>query len=396
MQYKTHEYMQHISLFSGIGGFDLASEWMGWENVASCEINPFGRKVLDYYWPNAYHHDDIHTLTKELLIEKSNWNEQEPTILTGGFPCQPYSAAGKRLGKEDERHLWPEMLRVIRSVRPRWVVGENVRGIISWSEGLVFEEVQADLESEGYEVWAFLLPACGVNAPHRRDRVWFVAYNASTGLERSTRQGVQRRGDGFANSWNERPTPNPQHYGHLAAERGRSDGEDSTGSEEGQDCTEQFEGVCESEKLGGLRDAFNPDNQGRSGGFGQIQEADGEIPKWNDNAESCYTGRTDAADTRYKRLQRSKANGSAKGSRQKRNEQLAGHIPSNWQNFPTQPPICSRNDGIPTELDGITFPKWRNESIKSAGNAIVPQVVLQIFKTIEQFESVYLNTNSNE
>jgi len=390
--------MQHISLFSGIGGFDLASEWMGWTNVASCEINPFCRKVLHYYWPSVYHHDDIHTLTKELLIEKSNWNEQEPTILTGGFPCQPYSTAGKRLGKEDERHLWPEMLRVIRFVRPRWVVGENVHGIISWNEGMVFNEVQADLEAEGYEVWPYVLPACGVNAPHRRDRVWFIAYskgnswpNANRYVQQPNSQQVQER------RFNEfRPTPNPQHHGHLTTERGRSDGAYSPGSEEGQDCTEQFEGVCESEKLGGLRDAFNPDNQGRSGGFGQIQEADGEIPKWNDNAESCYTGRTDAADTRYKRLQRSKANGSAKGSRQKRNEQLAGHIPSNWQNFPTQPPICSRNDGIPTELDGITFPKWRNESIKSAGNAIVPQVVLQIFKTIEQFESVYLNTNSNE
>ena len=308
--------MQHISLFSGIGGFDLASEWMGWTNVASCEINPFGRKVLDYYWPDAYHHDDIHTLTKELLIEKSNWNEQESTILTGGFPCQPYSTAGKRLGKEDERHLWPEMLRVIRFVRPRWIVGENVHGIISWNEGMVFDEVQADLEKEGYEVWPYVLPACGVNAPHRRDRVWFVAYS---------------------------------------------------------------------------------DHKGRSCEFGQFQEPDGEIPERNDNAKLGYTGGTDAANACDKRLQRSKVNGITEGIGQKRNQQFARCIPPSWQNFPTQPPIRSRNDGFSTELDSITFPKWRNESIKAAGNAIVPQVVLRIFKTIEQFEFVYLNpTNSNE
>ena len=388
--------MQHISLFSGIGGFDLASEWMGWTNVASCEINPFGRKVLDYYWPNAYHHDDIHTLTKELLIEKSNWNEQEPTILTGGFPCQPYSTAGKRLGKEDERHLWPEMLRVIRFVRPRWVVGENVHGIISWNEGMVFDELQADLEAEGYEVWPYVLPACGVNAPHRRDRVWFVAYNNNrdrqkVGFQTRREKHVDRlKGAGF--------TPNPQHDGHPTTEGGRSDGADSPGREEGQNSTKQFEGVCESGELGGLWDAFNPDDQGTSGGFGQIQEADGEIPERNNDAKFGYTGGTDAPNTERNGLEHSEKPRELRQSQGETRGSSARHFKAeSWARFPTQPPIRSRNDGISTELDGITFPKWRNESIKAAGNAIVPQVVLQIFKTIEQFESVYLNpTNANE
>ena len=138
--------MKLISLFSGIGGFELAAEWAGWQNVVSCEINPFGRQVLKHYWPNAYHHDDIKTLTFEKIDYElkqrfgENWNADD-IVLTGGFPCQPYSAAGKRLGKEDERHLWPEMLRVIREVQPKWVVGENVLGLVNWSEGLVFEEV---------------------------------------------------------------------------------------------------------------------------------------------------------------------------------------------------------------------------------------------------------------
>lgn len=172
--------MLHISLFSGIGGFDLAAEWAGWTNIVSCEINPFGNKVLNHYWPNAYHHTDIHTLTIEKINEEltkrhgADWRTND-IVLTGGFPCQPYSLAGKRLGKEDERHLWPEMLRVIQEVKPTWIVGENVLGLVNWSDGLVFNEVQTDLETAGYEVQAFVLPACAAGAPHRRDRIWIVA-----------------------------------------------------------------------------------------------------------------------------------------------------------------------------------------------------------------------------
>ena len=169
--------VKHGSLFSGIGGFDAAAEWMGWENVFHCEWNEFGRKVLKYYWPDAISYGDI-TKT-DFTIHRGGID-----ILTGGFPCQPYSTAGKRLGKEDERHLWPSMLRAIREIQPRYVVGENVSGLISWNGGMVFDEVQADLEVAGYEVIPFVLPAAGVNAPHRRDRVWFIArrVNTDTGL----------------------------------------------------------------------------------------------------------------------------------------------------------------------------------------------------------------------
>jgi DNA (cytosine-5)-methyltransferase 1 len=166
--------MTHGSLFSGIGGFDLAAEWMGWENIFHCEWNPFGQKVLKYHFPNAISYEDI-TKT-DFTIHRGRID-----ILTGGFPCQPYSMAGKRLGKEDERHLWPEMLRAIREIQPRWVVGENVFGLVNWSGGMVFHEVQADLEAEGYEVQPYVLPAVSVNAPHRRDRVWFVAYSNGNG-----------------------------------------------------------------------------------------------------------------------------------------------------------------------------------------------------------------------
>lgn len=123
--------IKHGSLFSGIGGFDLAAEWMGWENIFHCEWNEFGQKVLKHYWPNAESFTDI---TKTDFTKYAN----KIDILTGGFPCQPYSTAGKRLGKADERHLWPQMLRAIREVQPHWVVGENVSGIVSWNNGMVF------------------------------------------------------------------------------------------------------------------------------------------------------------------------------------------------------------------------------------------------------------------
>jgi len=162
--------MRHGSLFSGIGGFDLAAEWMGWTNVFNCELDPFPRKVLKYHFPNAIQYEDI---TKTDFTSHAT----DIDILSGGFPCQPYSAAGKRLGTEDERHLWPHMLRAIRQIRPTWVVGENVRGFVSWNNGLVFDEVHTELESEGYEVQSFVLPAAGINAPHKRERVWIVAYS---------------------------------------------------------------------------------------------------------------------------------------------------------------------------------------------------------------------------
>lgn len=167
--------LTHASLFSGIGGFDLAAEWAGWENLFNCEIEPFCQIVLKYHFSNAEQYTDIRA------TDFTVWRGRVD-VLTGGFPCQPFSLAGKRKGAEDERHLWPEMLRAIHEIRPRWVVGENVFGIINWSGGLVFEQVCADLEAEGYEVQAYILPAAGVRAHHKRDRVWFVAHSGRIGF----------------------------------------------------------------------------------------------------------------------------------------------------------------------------------------------------------------------
>jgi len=246
--------LRHGSLFSGIGGFDLAAELAGYENVFHCEWNPFAQRVLQHYWPNAESFYDI---------TKSDFSKYEYSIdiISGGFPCQPFSSAGQRRGTEDSRHLWPAMLDVIRSIKPRYVVGENVYGLLNWNDGMVFNEVCADLEAEGYEVQSFLLPAAAVNAIHRRYRVWIVAH----------RHGATR-----------------------------------------QDKFYDQRTVCQQ--------------------FSQM-----------DKCEPINTERFESA-------------------------------------------LCGENDGLPRELDGITFHKWREESIKGYGNAIVPQVALQIFKAINQYE----------
>ena len=166
--------LTHLSLFSGIGGLDLAAEMAGFQTVGQCEWADYPRKVLEKHWPGLPRWRDIRTLTKESFYETTGL--ESVTVLSGGFPCQPFSTAGKRRGKEDDRYLWPEMLRVIQEIRPRWVVGENVAGIVS----LALDTVLSDLESIGYACQAVIIPACAVDAPHRRDRCAILAYSNNT------------------------------------------------------------------------------------------------------------------------------------------------------------------------------------------------------------------------
>jgi DNA (cytosine-5)-methyltransferase 1 len=327
--------MTHGSLFSGIGGFDLAAEWMGWKNKFHCEWNTFGQKVLHYYWPKAELFTDI---TKSNFTKYAN----QIDILTGGFPCQPYSSAGKRLGKDDSRHLWPEMLRAIREIRPRWIVGENVRGLTNWNGGVVFDEVQSDLEAEGYEVLPFLLPACAVNAPHRRDRIWFIAHTISTSERANEFRGVRPK-DG-------------------KIERKR---------------TQTIYDAVRSNGIEGI--TTDP----KSNGFNECDSEHEINTSERREYAQCDIEQNDIEHTSNIRSKNALENRELEGGRfrelNKRNM---------WDSFPSVSPICDGDDGLSDRLDGITFPKWRNESIKAGGNAIVPQVVYQIFKAIEEYEGI--------
>ena len=166
--------LTHLSLFSGIGGLELAAEMAGFRTVGQCEWADYPTKVLEKHWPDVPRWRDIRTLTGESFYEKTGLRTID--VISGGFPCQPFSVAGKRRGKEDDRYLWPEMLRVISELRPAWVVGENVAGIVN----MALDQVCADLENEGYAVQAFIIPACAVDAPHRRDRCAIVAWNSNS------------------------------------------------------------------------------------------------------------------------------------------------------------------------------------------------------------------------
>jgi len=285
------------------------------------------------------------------------------------------------------------MLRAIREIQPRYVVGENVAGLISWSGGLVFDEVQTDLENEGYEVWPFILPAAGVNAPHRRDRVWFIAHSngakqgndirantatagdirrenesdvlgefCRTGITpdaNNTRSRIELRANGIWQEKNKgREELSQSEFGANCWDVTNTERSSSEGQHEQRQEQREF-GRCNCKN-----DATNP------GLLGQAK-----CEKQTARVEQCCKNVTTNTNSRR---QPSEEHGETKSGWATKKS-----VPGNWQNFPTQPPICSGNDGISERLDGITFPKWRNESIKAYGNAIVPQVALQIFKAIQ-------------
>lgn len=313
--------MTHASLFSGIGGFDLAAEWAGWTNSFNCEIDPFCRRILKYHFPNAEQYADIRT------TDFTIWRGRID-VLTGGFPCQPFSLAGKRKGTEDERYLWPEMLRVIRTVRPRWVVGENVFGIVNWSEGMVFDEVCSDLEAAGYAVQPYIIPACGVGAPHRRDRCWFIAHRADAGIETMR---------------------------------------------EGQDGIHAAETVTDADRNRCRIGSNQPKHV--AGSCGSTYDCNGGA---DGNVADAYGKR------RNEQLAAGVASETEKRACQRDRKTFAR---TTFESFPSQSPLCCRDDVFPDGLDGITFPRWVRESIKAYGNAIVPQVALQVFETINEYEN---------
>lgn len=429
--------MNHASLFSGIGGAEVAASMMGWQNLFHCEIQEFPRKVLDYWFPNSESYEDI---TK---TDFTKWHGKVD-VLTGGFPCQPFSLAGRRKGADDNRYLWPQMLRAIRQIHPTWVVGENVAGIKTMVESCqvtqmgrtdyLFEEnhlyreesrftldkICADLEAEGYSVQPIVIPACAIGAPHRRDRVWIIAHRSDPRAETVQQEGK----DGICSA---RPSTHtqcdghsPQGHGNQRARakkskkrknrpqsRSRRHGSGKTSTytlqhrrhEVHQDHQSQFPDGARSNSLGGQwSSSYSYGNGGktlqpsegteRTGCKRDVQPKERSTsPEWTDRLSRLQRHDAHAISERLEGMYQSWGEESERKCVWR---DFARHCEEgHWKHFPTQSPVCRGNDGIPFDVDSLTisFPKWRQESIKAYGNAWVPQVAYEIFRAIEAEEN---------
>jgi DNA (cytosine-5)-methyltransferase 1 len=310
-------WLTHFSLFSGIGGIDLAAEWAGFQTVGQCELDDYCVKVLEKHWPAVPRWRDIRDVTADSVRDRGI---DTVTVVSGGFPCQPFSVAGKRRGKEDDRFLWSEMLRVVSELRPAWVLGENVAGIVS----LALNEVLSDLEGEGYEVQPFIIPACGVNAPHRRDRVFIVAWSSNRGHWNCGEISQMAQGQ------DTKPTRVREDVADTRSQR-RQQKPRGTYGDEGED-------------------------EGRSSLYHYQSPGYGE-----------GSGTGDVSDTECNRLEEPRFCGIPKGA--------AGTITDgSW--WATEPDVGRVVNGLPHRVDRL----------RCLGNAVVPQQVYPILKAIAEIE----------
>ena len=348
--------LKHIDLFSGIGGFSLAFDsTQKIETVAFCEIEEYPQRVLKKNFPGVPIYNDITELVKNESTRpiwgQGKWQDLECDILTGGYPCQPFSQAGKRKGEEDDRHLWPFMLEIIKQKRPKFIVAENVAGHIT----LGLDNVLFDLESEGYSARAVVLPASSVNAHHRRDRVWIIAQDtqedSNSNSERLHRKGVNEQGDNESNDGQERESGSVREV--LA-----NGGDTEVRETEYVEYTDSLR--CEQ------HNEAEKETQGRG------------------TETSIESGSTDVADS---------DSSQRKGEQQSigvQKEYTDSGITS-WGEFESY--LGGRSDGVSAWVDGswergidrvTTNPKNRANRLKALGNAIVPQVAYWIALTLIQ------------
>ena len=335
--------LTHLSLFTGVGGIDLAAEWAGFETVGQCEFADYPTKVLEKHWPDVPRWRDIRTLTKESFYERTGRTTVD--LISGGFPCQPFSVAGKQRGHEDDRYLWPEMLRVIDEIRPTWVLGENVAGIIN----MALDQVLSDLESKGYETQSFVIPACAVDAPHRRSRVFIVGYAKHNGqfteqkLRSNEATSNERRAEKPTKTWKLKGTNRPINVSGI------------------QGCTVRSEqtSILANSGLCGCKRKGNASEQQRG-------------------TNTIGTSK-DVADTDSEGLQ------GLRGKQQFVSDGTAGHSVGSGckthehkKHWLPEPSVGRVANGVPSRVDRL----------KCLGNAVVPQQVYPILKTIAEIEVI--------
>jgi len=378
--------MTHGSIFTGLGGFDLAAAWLGWENIFQCEINPFCQTILKYHFPKTILYDDI---------KKTDFTKHAGTVdvLSGGFPCQPFSVAGKRKGTADDRFLWAEMLRVIREIQPSWVVAENVYGLVSQERGVVFEMVQADMEAAGYEAQPFVIPACAIGAPHRRDRVWIIA-NAE-GVRQKRRKpskntgngkgkfGRFNRGFGFPD-WRNFPTQPPV--------RGKYDGIPkimvrNIKSEVYGTISKNYR----NEDLFEVRKAFSEEKVWEQiRGLFKIHEKEilfkaMQLFETADVAQGEFSSFGEKASEKLLRKLRKYGEFACTPQGRQYKKQFDRKFANTLPSLSFEVALAARE----LQEACASFSQWhRRKSIEAYGNAIVPQVAYEIFKNIEKVENL--------
>lgn len=373
--------MTHLSLFSGIGGLDLAAEWAGIKTVGQCEWAEYPTQVLERHWPDVPRWKDIRKLTGESFYERTG--RRTVDIISGGFPCQPFSVAGKQRGKEDDRYLWPEMVRVIKELRPTWIVGENVAGIIR----MALPDILSELEICGYRTRAFLVPACAVGARHRRYRVAIVAHAESKsesglpGGKKTEESGLVGGGQDVAdtNSPGLQTQRSQQQTARIARKSEILQYTNGSGREE--QCTSR---ESDQQRFSGRRcdegDGCNvPDPDNRSGNVRRHR-------KFSTTQETGRTGRDFRAGAKEhesgkRRPSESLLGGMADGlSAGMDRDFLIDHY---WDIEPDIPRIAS-------------VVEHRADRLKCLGNAVVPQQFYPIFKAIAISEAEQEGVTSYE
>ena len=399
--------LRHVDLCSGIGGFSLGFEWAELSTpILFCDTEEWCRKILAKNFPNV----PIATDVKELAHDPERL-VPDCDILTAGYPCQPFSVAGLQKGTKDDRHIWPYILKIVAHKRPTWCVFENVHGHIA----LGLDQVLADLEAEGYSTRTFVVPACGVNAPHRRDRLWIVAHSNSDSQSDVTEHGEQRQGQ-----LGERDVGNAQHDGSSTAKVGGVNEEDARGSSQGQSQTEQSSGASGRKDDGSLhQELADPNGIGRGGGNSSergtgerqfqsekqrrssvgretercgepcrenVADTESERARKNDGrVRSGISGtggredpitQKDVADTQSKQSTPDD-NGGEQGAVSEP-QQVQPRGSSSWGgrgcNWEIEPDVGRVAHGIPRRVDRL----------KGLGNAIVPQIAMNIGLAIKE------------
>ena len=360
--------MKHGSLFSGIGGFDLASEWMGWENVFQVEIDDYCQKVLAKNFPNVKRYGDI----KEFKGECGSVD-----ILTGGFPCQPFSHAGKRKGESDDRYLWPEYLRIIREIQPTYVVGENVAGLVSMEDGKTLNGIFTDLEGEGYTVESFIIPACGVGAWHRRDRIWIVAY--SNNLRGGAELGKVQKEDGEISKRNNNA---------KSRNTGKPDSTESEGGCSPKRISKEYGAKTVKRNVPDTNDTGD-----RSRGSGDDGSGKKEIERRKEQSQSESCGYSeDVPNGSVKGLQRSKETQYNESNGAQPRDKQPSRCDRGGEYWAAEPGVGNLVDGIPSWVAEPNIPrvskgvKDRVNKLKGLGNAIVPKVAYEIFRAIDNLD----------